>query len=336
MHSGQRGSREARQRQLAPSRVYGPVPSRRLGRSLGVDLVPFKTCPYNCVYCQLGPTTRHTAERAAFFPAQAVAADVLDKVQTSRPDVITVAGSGEPTLNTGLGDLIEAIKVATEVPVALLTNGALFRDPEVCREAALADLVLPSLDAGDEEFFQWVNRPVEGLTLDEVTEGLVRFREVYRGGIWLEIMILQGFTELPQQLHAIAERARRIRADSIQLNTPVRPATFDFVRPVAHDRLASFCEWFEPEAKVVAEDPAEAKKAQPSCADAERILGLLGRRPCTLQDVCSGLGTVAPGTLKVLEVLVREGQVSERLRGGRVFYQAKRHGGSRAVRSATP
>lgn len=336
MDSGRRSRREANQVRPAPSRIYGPVPSRRLGRSLGVDLVPFKSCPYNCVYCQLGPTTRHTSERSLFFPVQAIVADVLERASASRPSVITLAGSGEPTLNAGLGDLIEGLKAGTDVPVALLTNGALFRDPEVRREAALADLVLPSLDAGDEDFFKWVNRPVEGLTLDEVTEGLVRFREVFRGRIWLEVMVLQGFTELPQQLHAIAARARRIRPDSIQLNTPIRPAVFDFVRPVAHDRLASFCDWFEPEAEVVAEDRAEVEKAPPVPADAGSILGLLSRRPCTLEDVCTGLGTSAPGTLKALEALVREGWVCERLWDGRVLYQVERHGGSGAVRSEAP
>ncbi len=316
--------------------MYGPVPSRRLGRSLGVDLVPFKTCPYDCVYCQLGPTTRHTSERSPFFPVQATVADVLETVSTSRPDVITMAGSGEPTLNAGLGDLIAGVKAGTDVPVALLTNGALFRDPEVRREAALADMVLPSLDAGDDEFFQWVNRPVEGLGLDEVTEGLVRFREAYRGQVWLEVMVLHGYTEMPRQLDAIATRARRIRPDAIHLNTPVRPAVFDFVRPVSHARLASFCDRFEPKAEVVAEEPAQIGSAPRSHADAESILGLLGRRPCTLEDVCSGLGTVAPGTLKVLAALVREGRVGERLRNGRVFYQVTHPGGSRASRSDAP
>jgi wyosine [tRNA(Phe)-imidazoG37] synthetase (radical SAM superfamily) len=196
--------------------------------------------------------------------------------------------------------------------------------------------VFPSLDAGDEEFFQWVNRPVEGLSLDEVTDGLVRFREAYRGCVWLEVMVLQGYTEMPQQLNAIAGRARRIRPDAIHLNTPVRPTAFDFVRPVTEERLASLCNRFEPRAEVIAEERAEIGNAPPMHADAESILGLLSRRPCTLEGVCSGLGTVAPGTLKVLAALVREGRVSERLRDGRVFYQVTRHGGSGAIRSAAP
>lgn len=336
MSSQGHGGREGRPTRLTPSRVYGPVPSRRLGRSLGVDLVPFKTCPYNCVYCQLGPTTRHTSERAPFFPVAAVTAEVLERASASRPDVITLAGSGEPTLFAGLGDLIEGIKAASDVPVALLTNGALFRDPEVRREAALADFVLPSLDAGDDAFFQWVNRPVEGLTLDEVTDGLVRFRDAYRGRIWLEVMVLQGYTELPQHLRAIAARARRIRPDAVQLNTPVRPAVFDFVRPLPEERLASLCSLFEPAAEVIAEARRATESAPPARADAERILALLSRRPCTLEDVCTGLATVAPGTLKVLEALLREGRVSERLRAGRIFYQVKRHGGSGAARSTAP
>jgi wyosine [tRNA(Phe)-imidazoG37] synthetase (radical SAM superfamily) len=312
----------------APSRVYGPVPSRRLGRSLGVDIVPFKTCPYNCVYCQLGPTTHHTAARARFFPVADVLAETLERTTASRPDFITVSGSGEPTLCTDLGTLIAGIKTATNVPVALLTNGALFSDPAVREEAAQADVVLPSLDAGDEAFFRWVNRPVASLSLESVTEGLVRFREAYRGRIWLEVMVLRDYTEGLCRLARIAGRARRIRPEKIQLNTPVRPGPLEFVQPVPRDRLAGFCGLFEPAADVIADEKSGAALVSGASAEAERILALLRRRPCTLEDVCAGLGAAAPGTLKVLGALVDDGRVRRRLRDGRTFYQAERfHGG---------
>jgi len=308
------------------SRVYGPVLSRRLGRSLGVDLVPYKVCPFNCVYCQLGPTTRLTATRATFFPVQDLVNEILAKAETSKPDTITLAGSGEPTLYKALSALIGGIKAATKVPVALLTNGALFGDPEVRREAALCDLLIPSLDAGEECFFQWVNRPLEGLTLEKLTEGLVLFRDSYRGPIWLEVMVLQGLTEQRRHLRAIAERAKRIRPDKIQLNTPIRPSSHDFVFPVSPDRLEEFCAFFDPIAEVIAQPPNSGTSAPFSPEAAAPILEMLWRRPCTLEDICAGLGTGAPAALKVLESLVNEGKVYGVLRSGRYFFDARRDG----------
>jgi len=308
------------------SRVYGPVVSRRLGRSLGVDLVPYKACPYDCVYCQLGPTTRLTKVRAAFFPARDLLREVLTRTQTTQPDYITLAGSGEPTLYEGLGALVEGIKAATKVPVALLTNGALFGDPEVRREAALCDLVIPSLDAGEEGLFQWVNRPLEGLTLEKLTEGLVLFRDSYRGPIWLEVMVIQGLTEQRRHLCAIAERAEAIRPDKIQLNTPIRPSANDFVFPVGMEQLEEFCALFDPKAEVIAQPPKGGTRAPLSPEAAAPILEMLWRRPCTLEDICAGLGTSAPGALKVLESLVNEGKVHGVLRSGRYFFDATRAG----------
>ncbi len=306
------------------ARVYGPVPSRRLGRSLGVDLVPFKACPYDCVYCQLGPTTKLTRSRACFFPAKELLKQVIERATASRPDYITLAGSGEPTLYAGLGDLARGIKAATDIPLALLTNGALFMDEEIRHDAALCDLVLPSLDAGDEEFFQWVNRPLQGITLAEVAEGLERFREGYKKPIWLEVMIIQGLTEQRPRIRAIAELAKRIRPDKIQLNTPIRPVSRDFVFPATNERLEHLCSFFEPRAEVIAEPPRSGKRAPVAPEKAAPILEMLRRRPCTLEDICTGLGTSAPGTLKVLEALVRDGEAQGVLRQSRYYFRATR------------
>ena len=193
--------------------------------------------------------------------------EILAKAETFKPNTITLAGSGEPTLYKALGALIGGIKAKTKVPVALLTNGALFWDPEVRREAALCDLVIPSLDAGEEYFFQWVNRPVEGLTLEKITEGLVLFRNSYQGPIWLEVMVLQGLTEQRRHLRAIAERAEAIRPDKIQLNTPIRPSASDFVFPVGLERLEEFRALFDPKAEVIAQ-PSKGRICAPVCPEA--------------------------------------------------------------------
>ncbi len=305
------------------TRVYGPVPSRRLGRSLGVDLVPFKTCTYDCVYCQLGRTTRKTLERAAFCDVRALAGEVRDRVQRSRPDYVTLAGSGEPTLEARFGDLIEEIKTGTDVPVVLLTNGSLLWDEEVWRAAALADAVLPSLDAGDEAFFQWVNRPVEGLSFDRVLSGLIAFRERYAGPIWLEVMVLAGKTDAAGRLEAIADAAAKIRPDCIHLNTPIRPGGAPDALTLERGRLERLRNRFAPCADVVCEFSGHPPQDDPEAAeDALTIMALLRRRPCTLNEIVAGLGIRCGTVRRVLEDYQREEAIRRFRREGRLYYAA--------------
>ncbi|NMC21094.1 MAG: radical SAM protein, partial [Thermogutta sp.] len=165
--------------------IFGPVPSRRLGRSLGVDLVPFKTCSYDCIYCQLGRTTCKTIERKTWVPLELVLEELEEKLHT-RPDYITLSGSGEPTLFSPLDKLIEGIRALTDIPIVALTNGSLLSDSDVQAALLPADLVIPSLDAGNEAAFQLVNRPHEDLAFDRMLEGLVAFRRRFPKEYWLE------------------------------------------------------------------------------------------------------------------------------------------------------
>jgi wyosine [tRNA(Phe)-imidazoG37] synthetase (radical SAM superfamily) len=311
-------------RRTARGSVYGPVPSRRLGLSLGVDVVPAKLCTYDCIYCQLGPTRTLTTERASARPVDEIVAEVERRLRIWPPaDVVTVAGSGEPTLYSGLGELIAGIKRITTTPVAVLTNGALFYDPEVRAAAARADIVLPSLDAGDEATFRLVNRPAPGLSLEQVVAGLASFRHEYRGKIWLEVMILAGLTDAPEQVRKIAALARRIAPDRIQLNTPVRPTFDERAVPVSTRRLTQLRRLFTPEAEVVAEwGERPGDTAGRRTAGAEEILGLLQRRPCTTDDVVAGLRLHVNEVVKVLSGLERQGDVHRVLRKGRTFWHA--------------
>lgn len=304
--------------------AYGPVPSRRLGASLGVDVVPMKRCTYDCVYCQLGPTTTLTCERTAFYPVEAVAADVEEKLSSGPvPDVITVAGSGEPTLYAELGALIDRLKRLSRVPVALLTNGALFHLDDVRRDAARADLVLPSLDAGDEAMFQRVNRPAPGLSLARVVEGLEAFRREYRGPIWLEVMVLGGLTDAPREASAIARLAERVAPDRIQLNTPARPAFEASAVPVAAERLEGLCGVFSPEAEAVAEWRDAGRGAEGAgLPDEGALLRLLLRRPCTVEQIASALGSRPNAVIKALAGLERAGRAHRVVSRGRVFWHA--------------
>ncbi len=179
----------------SPRHVFGPVPSRRLGRSLGVDLVPFKTCSYDCIYCQVGRTTNQTIERKEWVPMDAVLDELKVKL-ACRPDYVTLSGSGEPTLHSRLGETIEHIQAMSDVPVAVLTNGSLLWQKEVREELALADAVLPSLDAGNGLKFAFINRPHPCLTFERMVEGLIAFRDEFPGQYWLEVFLLGGYTAI--------------------------------------------------------------------------------------------------------------------------------------------
>jgi wyosine [tRNA(Phe)-imidazoG37] synthetase (radical SAM superfamily) len=283
-----------------------------------------KVCPYDCIYCQLGSTTTLTAERSLFFPVGRVLADVERRLGVwPPPDVITVAGCGEPTLFAGMGELIAGIKSVSEIPVALLTNGALFHRADVRAEAAGADIVLPSLDAGDEETFRLVNRPVEGLTLARVGDGLETFRSEFSGQIWLEVMVLAGITDSTERLAPLARLAARLGPDRIHLNTPVRPTFDERAAPVPEARLAHLCAEFRPVAEVIAERPERhgSAAADVSRADDE-MLTLLQRRPCTVDDIVAGLDLHHNAVLKSLAVLEGRGAVHRVVRNGHVFWHA--------------
>jgi len=177
--------------------IFGPVPSRRLGRSLGVDLVPYKTCTFDCIYCDLGRTTRKTTSRQSYVPPEEIQGElefslsVLEK----KPDYITLSGSGEPTLNTNIGEIIQRIKEITSIPIAILTNSSLFSLDEVRSDLSEADLVLPSLDAITPALFEYINRPALSLKIEEIISGLIQFRKQYRGQIWLEVLFCRGVND---------------------------------------------------------------------------------------------------------------------------------------------
>lgn len=304
-----------------PHHIFGPVPSRRLGRSLGVDLVPFKTCTYDCIYCQLGRTTCKSIERKEWVPMDAVLEELKQKL-ASHPDYITLSGSGEPTLYSRLGDIVEHIQAMTAVPVAVLTNGSLLWQKAVREEVALADVVLPSLDAPDAERFEFINRPHPEITFERLMEGLVAFRREFSGQYWLEIMLLGGYTSLPVQVRQFAEWARRIQPDKVQLNTAVRPPAEDYALAVPPERLAELARLFDPVAEVVAEHRGQRRASAESRASAEAILALVRRRPCTVEDIAHGLGLNPSETVKSLASLERRGKVLGERHGLEEFYRA--------------
>jgi wyosine [tRNA(Phe)-imidazoG37] synthetase (radical SAM superfamily) len=310
--------------------IFGPVPSRRLGRSLGVDLVPFKTCSYDCIYCQLGHTTCRTIKRREWVPMHAVLDELKQKL-TCRPDYITLSGSGEPTLHSRLGEIIEHIQAMTAVPVAVLTNGSLLWQKEVREELALADVVLPSLDSPDPERFEFINRPHPDITFERLVDGLQAFRREFTGQYWLEVMLLDGYTSLPPQVRQLADWTRRIRPDKVQLNTAVRPPAEEFAMAVPQARLTQLAGRFNPKAEVVAEYHQRGKRFATD-ANQQSILELLRRRPCTEADVACGLSMRPIEVAKQLADLQAGGLVVSQRRRGQDYYHATQHSASRPVR----
>jgi wyosine [tRNA(Phe)-imidazoG37] synthetase (radical SAM superfamily) len=214
--------------------VYGPVPSWRLGRSLGVDPVPLKTCNWNCAYCQLGRTQPLVNERRDYVPVEALVTELRQALAMRAPDDIdwvTFVGSGEPLLHAHLGNLLRAAKAMTNHPLALITNGSLLCRSDVRDEVAVADAVLPTLDVGSPELYRRLNRPHPEVTFDGHVQGLIAFRDAYRGRLWLEVMLVKGVNDTDPALDTLASWLARIRPDEIHLNTPSRPAVELWVQP---------------------------------------------------------------------------------------------------------
>jgi wyosine [tRNA(Phe)-imidazoG37] synthetase (radical SAM superfamily) len=305
------------------SYVFGPVPSRRLGHSLGVDLVPFKTCSYDCIYCQLGKTTNKTIERREYVPIEEVVAQLNDKLTTAgHVDYITLSGSGEPTLYLQTALLVERIKEMTDIPVAVLTNGSLLWDKSVQKSISKADLVIPSLDAGNDPVFQFVNRPYAGIAFDTMVAGIKDFRQMYAGILWLEVFLLNGITANQAGVEEIARHASDISPDNIQLNTVTRPPCDNAARAVSRARMQHFVEMFEGKAEVIAGYHKTHSESE-FTASREELLQLLRRRPCTLEDVSAGLSIHRNEALKHLEQLAHDGAVGVVTQGDKCYYVSK-------------
>ena len=219
--------------------IYGPVPSWRLGRSLGVDMVSQteKTCSFDCAYCQLGQTRRHTAERREFVSIARLAEE-LAQLPPLELDYVTFSGTAEPTLAANLGEAIITVKERFATPVAVLTNSSLMPSLQVRRELARADEVVAKLDAPTEELLRRVNRPVPGITLERILEALHSFRDEYQGRLALQMMFYQANRE---EAEALAALARELDPDEIEVNTPLRPCA---VKPLPPEEMAAIMEAF--------------------------------------------------------------------------------------------
>ena len=302
------------------SHVFGPVPSRRLGRSLGIDVIPFKTCSYDCIYCQLGKTTNRTIERKEYIPLKAIIGEIKKKLRSKPlPDYITLSGSGEPTLYSPLYPLIQEIKQITEIPVAVLTNGSLLYEEDVRRAVRNADLVIPSLDAGDETVFQCVNRPHPDITFEKMIRGLIEFRQMYGGLLWLEVFLLRGITAIEITVKKIISYVNKVKPDRIQLNTVARPPAEDFAFGVTEERMNYFASLFGEKAEVIA-DYRDVKNKDFFSVEREDVYNLIKRRPCSLDGIALGLSIHRNEAVKHLQHLLKDGAITTETREDNRFY----------------
>lgn len=271
--------------------VFGPAPSRRLGRSLGVDPIPLKTCNWNCVYCQLGRTSPLQPSRDEYVDADEVMAELhsyLAEHGEDDFDWITFVGSGEPTLHRRLGWMIHEAKALTKKPVAVITNGALLRDPEVRAELLEADAVMPTISAGTERTYLRLHRPAHGLDFRGFVEGLVAFREAYRGKLWAEVMLVAAFNDDEPELTALGDVLRRVRPDEIQIVIPTRPPALATVHPAGPEQVALAIRVLSTVAPVSA--PSEGPKVTVVGSDLQDVLvGLVQRHPMTEEELARAL-----------------------------------------------
>ena len=302
--------------------LFGPVPSRRLGLSLGVDLVPSKTCSLDCVYCESGTTTHLTVKRREWVPTEAVKEEISRYLlEHDAPDAVTFSGAGEPTLHTGIGDVARHIKKeAPGTRVVLLTNGTLFHMEDVRRDVLPVDLVVASYDAFDSDLFKVINRPHSSLNPQVMAEGLLTFREMYGGEFWLEFFVVPGVNDQEKELANIARVAKELRPHRIQVNTLDRPGAEAWVKPADAEILKRVAGTLEA-GEVISSYDDSRKRLMVSDDVEAAILGMIGRRPATLADFVSSLGVNVDVLEEVLDQLLKKGCIVEECQGRGRFYK---------------
>jgi wyosine [tRNA(Phe)-imidazoG37] synthetase (radical SAM superfamily) len=292
--------------------LFGPVLSRRLGLSMGVDLLKYKTCNLDCVYCELGRTACLTSCRDRFVPRQKVIKEI--ELRRGEPfDYLTFAGSGEPTLSLDLGEILAQAREIVDSPLAVITNSTLLSNPAVRKEVAAADVVLPSLDAVTQRTFQAINRPAPGLLAAEMIQGLKDFRQEFSGEIWLEVMLVRGMND--QEAEAIARAAESTQPDRIQLNTVVRTPA-EPVEALSEEEMERMLEIF-PGAELIPDwdwsVPALIR---------ERLIDQLLARPCTLEEIGRHLEIEGSDAIKYCKIMEKDGLISRRLHNGKLYFHA--------------
>jgi wyosine [tRNA(Phe)-imidazoG37] synthetase (radical SAM superfamily) len=302
--------------------VFGPVPSRRLGISLGVDIIPYKTCSLDCIYCECGRTTDLTLQRKHYIDPQIVLDEIKEIIASEKHiQYITFSGSGEPTLNKDIGKIIPGIKEMTSIPIAVLTNGTLLYFKEVRDEIINADVVLPSLDAVSPGIFSRINRPHPQLDIDSIIQGLVDFRKEFKGEIWLEVFIVKGINDSDRELANLYRTVKKIQPHRVQLNSLDRPPAVEGIQPADMETLERIQEqWGDLTVDIIKRIRQREEIAAFSFNLENNILNTIKRRPLTIDDLETLTGKNRLEIFKYIDVLEKEKKVFPKIVGDKIFY----------------
>lgn len=303
--------------------VFGPVASRRLGMSLGLDILPPKTCSMDCVYCECGKTTRKSLKRKPYIPAEEVLSELKGFLSSNmKIDYITFSGSGEPTLNSDIGKMILGIKKMTSIPVCVLTNSMYLHDEQVRHDIKEADLIVPSLDAASERMFRKIDRPPARTKVEEIITSLESFRKIYDGQIWLEILFVDGFNTKEKEVLLLKDAVARIKPDRVQLNTVDRPPLYDWVKPASRETLEHIKLLIgHPATDIVIRETGKSSGTVPgSQVSTDTILGLLHRRQSTLEDIARTLSINLETAKQIMDKMEKDNTVYRLGINGKTFY----------------
>ena len=304
--------------------VFGPVPSRRLGLSLGVDLIPPKTCSYDCLYCQVGRTTCITAEPKDFVPLQDVLKVLKQSLQKVRPDFVTFSGSGEPTLHSGIGEAIAFVKRESNLKVAVLTNGSLLWREDVRERVLEADVIMPTLSTVREETYRKIHRPHPDLRLSRVIQGLRSLRTIYKGELHVEVMLLSGLNDSDEELAGLKEALKAIAPDRIQLNTVVRPPADPRALSLDREKLEKVKSFFGSSAEIVAFIPPRHRD-QHYDSLSNAVVEMARRRPVRTLDMAQVLGLSIDEVERLVKGLTVKGHLRSQVHLGETYYVSEKN-----------
>ena len=301
------------------SYIFGPVPSRRLGLSLGVDLIPHKTCTFDCLYCEVGRTTNRTITSSPFAPVDEILHQIGNRLAECSPDVITLAGSGEPTLHSEIHHIISGIRKLTDTRIVILTNGSLFWDGAVRERVLGADLIMPTLSSAVSSTFQTIHRPHPDLTLDRIVDGLKQLRAEFDGLIYLEVILLAGINDTEEEVRALKPLIRQIQPEKIQLNTVVRPPADPCAKALDSKRLEEIKLFLGERAEIVV-DIGGAQRAMARDTKGKGLLEMVRRRPLRLKDIANSMGLSIDEVESMVKGLLLKGYLRRQDHSGEIFY----------------
>lgn len=310
-------------KKLKTKRVFGPVLSKRLGNSLGIDVIPHKTCSYNCIYCQLGSEENTITDLTNYYSVDEIIYELKEALLNNKNiDYITFTGSGEPTLYKDLKKLIYEIKQITDIPVCIITNGSLLYKQEMRSNLLLADLIIPSLDAGNEETFKLIDNPNKEINFDKMVEGLIEFKKVFKGEYWLEIFLLKDINDNEDELDDIIKIVKKIKPDRIQLITATRRVANEKAKALSDEELKKIKKYFNSKCDIEIDIPniSENHKGNTRILTEEDIVNFLIRQPDTAYIIAKSFNENERKVKELLDLLIKKNKVREEIVNGVVSY----------------